>query len=146
MKAKWESRWYPGVAPLAGVLAGIWSVHAADQEKLGAAGRILIVQLCPAGAMRILGVPMSSLVGRAEKLDLVVGAESQRLRDFVLGEDDEIRCVQAISSWLMDRLSRQPRGCNVTTAVLQEMTRTAGRIRVKIPLTRSTSHDAISVG
>lgn len=173
------SNWYPASNPLAGVLAGIWSVHASRDADLSArvlpdgstclvfqrdgrvlhssedagnplastcvsgprtgpfdftlnaAGRILIVQLRPAGAIQALGVPMSLLADRFEQLDAVVGSVSPLVDDIVLGDADDLSCVHAIERWLQERVRTQRARCEVTDAVVQEVTRRAGCIRIE---------------
>ena len=98
--------------------------------KLSAAGRILIVQLLPAGAMQALGVPMSSLADRFEPLDAVVGSVPQRVNDCVLSDNDDFACVRAIERWLLERVQTQHRKCEVTDAVTEQVARRAGRIRI----------------
>lgn len=97
---------------------------------LNAAGRLLIVQLLPAGAMQVLGVPMSSLADTFEPLDAVLGSVSQEVSDFVLSDADDVSCVRTIERWLLDRIRTQRSICDVTDAVLQEVASRAGNVRV----------------
>jgi AraC-like DNA-binding protein len=99
--------------------------------QLSPGGRMLIVQLQPAGAMQILGVPMSSLANAFDDLAAVAGPESHRLGDFVLDERDDQRSVRAIESWLMDRVRQHRPICERTAAVVREVTCRAGNIRVE---------------
>ena len=99
--------------------------------KLSAGGRILIVQLLPAGAMRALGVPMSSLADRFEQLDAVVGSVSQKVSNCVLGDADDLSCVRVIERWLLQRVRTLRTRCDVTDAVVQEVARQSGSVRVE---------------
>ncbi len=98
---------------------------------LGAAGSLYIVQLRPAGAMQILGVAMSSLADRFEPLDAVVGSVPPRVADCVQSDADDGSCVRAIERWLLQRLWSQRAWCEVTDAVVGEVARRAGSIRVE---------------
>lgn len=177
MDLNWKSQWYPAPPALEGVLAGIWSVHAApaaelaarvlpdgstcltfqrDQTilraghdrdawaaacvsgprsgafdfQLSAAGRMLIVQLRPAGAQQVLGVPMNELANRVEPLEAVIGQVATQLEDCLLGDTDDAGCVRAIEQWLAERVWRQPCRSKRTDALVQEVARHVDRLRV----------------
>ncbi|MBT8483992.1 MAG: AraC family transcriptional regulator [Phycisphaerales bacterium] len=174
-----DSHWHPAPRPLAGILAGIWSVHASREATLsarvlpdgtscvvfqrdgtvlrsfddagrpwqatcvsgprtgpfdftlGAGGRILIVQLVPEGAMRAIGVPMSSLANRVERLDAVVETPPTPIVDLVQGDVDDRACVRAIEQWIMDCVRTTGTRCDVTDAAVDEVVRRAGCVRVE---------------
>ena len=65
---------------------------------------MLIVQLLPAGAMRVLGVQMSSLTDRHEQLDAVIGSVPSQIGDGAQGDADDAACVRMIEQWLLKRL------------------------------------------
>lgn len=99
--------------------------------NLGAAGQIFIVQLHPAGAMNVLGVPMSSLANRFENLAAVVGPISPQFSDLVLADTADTSCVRAIEQWLLERVRAQLINCARTNAAVQEVTRRGGSIRIE---------------
>ncbi len=98
--------------------------------KLKASGRILIVQLRPAGAIHALGVHMSLLADTYEPLEAVIGSLSQRIGDCLLSEATDIDCVHEIENWLLTRLASHHNPCAVTDAAVQELDRHAGQIGV----------------
>lgn len=98
--------------------------------KLCATGHIFIAQLHPEGAMRALGVPMSLLANAVEELDAVVGPELYRLGDHIQDCLDEHRCIRAIERWLCERIRMQHLECPTTVAVVGEIRRSAGNVRV----------------
>lgn len=91
----------------------------------------MIVQLRPAGAMQAMGVPMSLLVDRFERLDSVVGPGSHGVGEHVLGDADDRACVRAIERWLLDRVRKEASRSEVADAVVQEVARRAGCVRIE---------------
>ncbi len=98
--------------------------------RLDPGGRIFIVQLKPAGASRVLGVPMSLLTDRFEALDAVTGPVESRLADCVLGLGDERACVRAIEGWVADRTRAGAGVCAVTDYAVREIASRAGGVRI----------------
>ncbi|MEM7230048.1 MAG: helix-turn-helix domain-containing protein [Planctomycetota bacterium] len=174
-----QSTWHPAPSSLAGILAGIWSVHAdqhtdlaarvlpdnstslvfqrvhaalvscaenrvrhwapvavsgprtgAFEFTLRAGGSMMIVELHPAGAHAVLGVPMKSLTDRGEALSDVIGPVPGALVDTVCSGTDDVTAIQAIESWLLERVRKHQRVCAATSLVVDEVIRTAGGIRV----------------
>jgi len=100
--------------------------------KLGASGRILIVPLLPSGASKALGVPMSTMTDRFEDLDAVIGDISNRLKDCLQGDADELTCIRAIEQWLLERVKKSERiKYEVTDRLVQEVLCRSGSIRVE---------------
>jgi hypothetical protein len=97
--------------------------HGPFDFDLNPGGSFLIVQLRPAGAMQVLGVPMSSLADRSERLDDVVDRDADRLGDLVLAECDDRRSVQVVERWLLDRVHRRDDRFPATDAVVGTVTR-----------------------
>ncbi|MEM9413100.1 MAG: DUF6597 domain-containing transcriptional factor, partial [Planctomycetota bacterium] len=74
--------------------------------ELCPSGQIFIVQLSSSGGLPILGLPMSELKDRCEKVEDVVGIaiEVRELSEQIMSSSDS-NCLQLIENWIEKRLS-----------------------------------------
>ncbi len=97
---------------------------------LGASGAIMIVQLLPAGARQILGVPMSELADRSEHLDSVVGSVPSEVLDQLSHDAADLDCVRAVERWLFGRMRAAERSSEAAQAVIGEVMSRCGAVRI----------------
>lgn len=98
--------------------------------QLQSAGRMLIVQLHATGAARSLGVPMSTLLNRYEELEAVVDSVPRALRDHVRREADDLSCIRAIESWLLNRVRSRVQPRTAVESAIHQLLRGTGDLRV----------------
>ncbi len=96
---------------------------------LGASDEILIVQLQPAGAARVLGVAMSSLADACHALDDVVGALPGELLDGALGGAGAGGAT-AIERWLLARVRERGSSPGIVDAMIRTVDAHAGGVRI----------------